>query len=181
MPTWVGHAESPSRFPIDCTGGLRCSSCFTPLHLSHLVYSMTISNHLLPVGVSFIPTLGIPAERVLLVKQIRSLFFFLLLAKSMSRFSGHAADQVVRSNFHWDQPRKGCWSCFNALFYYFHPPKQEQMVSFGSVLLAGKHPFDWDAHSFTCLKNDVKRENSEKKKKAQKLSQIISCYVCNVL
>lgn len=61
---------------------------------------MTISNHLLPVGVSFIPTLGIPAERVLLVKQIRSLFFFLLLAKSMSRFSGHPADQVVRSNFH---------------------------------------------------------------------------------
>lgn len=60
-------------------------------------------------------------------------------------------DGLAGRDFSQCQKSKGCQSYFITQFFHLHPGK-EQMVSSGSILLAGKHPFDWDAHSFTRLK-----------------------------
>lgn len=76
---------------------------------------MTFFNHLLPVGVSYMPVTvhNILADAVP--------FLFLLGRVSVKVFLRPFLSEVARSNFCWHQPRKRLLELLLILFYYLHP------------------------------------------------------------
>lgn len=96
------------------------------------------------------------------LKQMKSIYF--LQRRLMLRSQGYLNDQLAGSNFSWHQAKVAG----AALIYCYLCPRVGTDGTFWQrPFLAGKHPFDWDAHSFTCLKIMCREQTVEKNTEAK--------------
>lgn len=145
----LDHIESPSHLPVDCTGKSHFSSHFTLLHLSdHDDFQPSATCRCFTHRSSESANL----------KQMKSIYF--LQRRLTLRSQGYLNDQLAGSNFSWHQAKVAG----AALIYCYLCPRVGTDGTFWQRgFLAGKHPFDWDAHSFTCLKIMCREQTVEKK------------------
>lgn len=156
----LDHIESPSHLPVDCTGKSRFSSHFTLLHLSdHDDFQPSVTCRCFTHHSSESANL----------KQMKSIYF--LQRRLTLRSQGYLNDQLAGSNFSWHQAKVAG----AALIYCYLCPRVGTDGTFWQrVFLAGKHPLDWDAHSFTCLKIMCREQTVEKNTEA-KPNYILLC------